>query len=406
MSIGEGSYFRRYWIGQALSNLGTRTASIAYPLLALALTHSPALAGLLGFARFAPWFVFSLPAGAIIDRVDRKRLMILCDLASAVAVGSIVVALAAGRLTYVHLLVVATAEGISSVFFTIAEVGAVRRLVHEAELPKAIAQNTARISGAWLVGPPLGGALYAIRSFLPFAVDTLSYIASALTLASIRARFNEPRSEVRPHLIEITEGIAWVWRHGFVRVSTLLVGGTNFISNAVALLMVITVRERGGSAPQIGLMMSCAAAGSLLGAVAANWLYRITSPRTIAVAYPWLAAGAALLLAFQLPPLALGCIYGAWIFFGPTWDAVVGGRRIALTPDALQGRVSSVIGLVAAGAVALGPLAAGLLLEAVGGPASFVCLAVFGAAIAIGGTLAPSLATPERRGPAAAEVGT
>jgi hypothetical protein len=103
---------------------------------------------------------------------------------------------------------------------------------------------------------------------------------------------------------------------------------------------------------------------------------------------------------------APGCIYGAWIFFGPTWDAVVGGRRIALTPDALEGRVSSVIGLVAAGAVALGPLAGGLLVEAVGGPASFVCLAAFGAAIAIGGTLVPSLATLERRASAATGVGT
>jgi hypothetical protein len=152
--------------------------------------------------------------------------------------------------------------------------------------------------------------------------------------------------------------------------------------------------------------MSCAGAGSLLGAVAANWLYRITAPRTIAVAYPWLAAGAALLLALHLPPLALGCVYGAWIFFGPTWDAVVGGRRIALTPDALQGRVSSVIALVAAGAVALGPLAGGVLVEAVGGSAGFVCLAVVGAVIAIGGTLAPSLATLGRSVPAATEVGT
>jgi MFS family permease len=391
-----GSDFRRYWIGEALSNLGTRTGSIAYPLLALELTHSPALAGVLGFVRWAPWFVLALPAGAIVDRIDRRRLMIACSLGAALVLGSVVTALASDHLTYAHLLVAAAAEGIFAVFFTIAEVGAVRHLVAEDDLPKALAQNTARVSAAWLVGPPLGGVLYAVQRFLPFLVDSVSYLASAIALVSIRRPFHEAR-EARPwsvgsHVAEIREGIAWVWRHDFVRTSTMLVGGTNFISNAVALLMIVVVRQQGGSAPEIGFMMSCAAAGSLGGAVAANWLHRVTSPRTIAVAYPWLAAAAALVLAFGVPPLAMGCVYGAWIFFGPTWDAVVGGRRVLLTPDALQGRASSVIGLVAAGAVALGPLVGGVLATWLSGSQAFLCLAVFGIVIAIAGTAARSLA--------------
>ena len=81
MSIGKGSYFRRYWIGEALSTFGTRTGQIAYPLLALELTGSPAKARLLAFGRSAAWFVLSLPVGAIVDRVDRRRLMIATDLA-------------------------------------------------------------------------------------------------------------------------------------------------------------------------------------------------------------------------------------------------------------------------------------------------------------------------------------
>src|SRR3954454_1349 len=79
---GLSSDFRRYWTGEALSNLGTRTSTIAYPLLALSLTGSPALAGFVGSARLLPYFLFSLPVGALVDRLDRRRLMIACDISA------------------------------------------------------------------------------------------------------------------------------------------------------------------------------------------------------------------------------------------------------------------------------------------------------------------------------------
>ena len=394
------SDFRRYWIGEALSNLGTRTGNIAYPLLALALTHSPAKAGLLAFGRSAAWFVLSLPAGAIVDRIDRRRLMIACDLGSAAALATIVAALAGGWLTYGQLVGVALVQGVFAVFFNVAEVGAVRHLVDDDELPNAVAQNTARDSAAWLAGPPLGGVLYAVRRFLPFAADVASYLVSAAMLLSIRKDFHEAREprrwSARAYGRDIHEGVAWLARQPFLRTATLLVGGANFVSNAISLLLVVVVRERGGSAPEIGLMMSFAAVGSVLGAIAATRLHRLVTPRAIVVAYPWLGAAAALIMALRLPPLALGAVYGAWVFFGPTWDAVVGGHRIRIVPDAMQGRVQSVTGLVAMGGAALGPLVGGVLVETVGGSASFVCLAGAGAAIAVAGTAARSLSTLER----------
>jgi len=392
MSIGKGSYFRRYWIGEALSTLGTRTGNIAYPLLALELTGSPAKAGLLAFGRSAAWFVLSLPAGAIVDRIDRRRLMIACDLASAVAIATLVVALAAGELTYSQLLFVSSLQGIFAVFFRVAEVGAVRHLVSDEELPTALAQNNARDSAAWLAGPPLGGLLYAVRRSLPFAVDVVSFLVSAALLTSIRKPFHEDREHmpwsVRSHLVDIRAGVTWLWSQPFIRTATLLVGGANFVSNAVSLLLVIVVRERGGSAPVIGLMMSFAAAGSLLGAVAATRLYRLVAPRVIVVAYPWLGVLATLIIALPLPPLALGAVYGAWVFTGPTWDAVVGGHRIRIVPDAMQGRVESVTGLVAIGGAALGPLVGGVLASRLSGSAAFLTVATIGTVVALGGVAA------------------
>src|SRR5689334_13539270 len=123
------SDFHRYWVGEALSNLGSRTGGIAYPLLALSLTGSPAKAGLIGFARLAPWFVLSLPVGAIVDRVDRRRLLIATDLAASAVLSLLVVALVADRLTFEVLLVLALVHGTLAMVFRIGEVGAVRHLV-------------------------------------------------------------------------------------------------------------------------------------------------------------------------------------------------------------------------------------------------------------------------------------
>jgi MFS family permease len=392
MSLRRGSYFRRYWIGEALSTLGTRTGQIAYPLLALELTGSPAKAGLLAFGRSAAWFVLSLPAGAIVDRIDRRRLMIGCDIASALAMALLVATLAAGTLTYELLLIAALVQGIFSVFFRIAEVGAVRHLVEDDDLPTAVAQNTARDAAAWLAGPPLGGLLYALRRWLPFAVDVVSYLVSAALLASIRRPFHEAREprpwSLRTHVRDIRDGVRWVWSDAFLRTATLLVGGANFVSNAISLLLVVVVRERGGSAPTIGLMMSFAAAGSLLGAVAATRLHRVVPPRLIVVGYPWLGAAAAALLALPMQPFALGAVFGVWVFFGPTWDAVVVGHRIRIVPDVMQGRVESVGSLIAFGGAALGPLVGGLLASRLSGSASFVGIAAIGTAVALGGVAA------------------
>jgi MFS family permease len=151
------------WSGQVVSSMGTQVSQLAFPLLILFLTHSPALAGLLGALRALPYLIFSLPAGALIDRWDRKRVMMLCDSGRGICMASIPAAYIIGRLTIVQLFLVSLVEGTLFVFFNIAEVACLPRVVTKEQLPAANAQNLATDGITALAGPPLGGALYGMR---------------------------------------------------------------------------------------------------------------------------------------------------------------------------------------------------------------------------------------------------
>src|SRR5437660_112149 len=124
--------------GQALSTVGSESAAVAYTLLVLALTHSPAKAGLAGFARLVPWVLFALPAGVAVDRWNRKRLMIVADVVRAVALASLGVSALAGTLTFGQVPAVAFVEGAMYVLFNIAEIGAVRSVGAEPAAPACV----------------------------------------------------------------------------------------------------------------------------------------------------------------------------------------------------------------------------------------------------------------------------
>jgi MFS family permease len=180
--------------GQVLSTIGSESTVIAYPLLALAMTHSPAKAGIVGFARVAPWGVFGLVAGLAVDRFPRKRMMIVSDVVRACALASIVVAVAVGRLTFAQVAAVAFLEGSMYVFFNIAEIGALRSVVAREQLPTAAAAEQARYSTVTIVAPPLGGSLFGIGRAFPFLAGAISPVFSLATLLAIRTPFQEDRA--------------------------------------------------------------------------------------------------------------------------------------------------------------------------------------------------------------------
>jgi predicted MFS family arabinose efflux permease len=354
------------WSGQAVSELGTRTAWIAYPLLVLAITGSPARAGIVGFANRVPFLLFSLPAGALVDRWNRKWIMLACDAGRAVGVGSVAAAIAVGHLAFAHILIVAFLEGTLTVFVGPAEFAAVRQIVPREQIPAAIAQNEARVYAASLAGPPFGGLLFAAGRALPFLADAVSYLVSFASLSAIRAEFQEAREPTASRLhAEIGEGMRWLWGQAFLRTTFLLAGAGNFVSNALVLVVIVLAKREGASSTTVGLIFALSAVGGLLGAALVPALQRRLSPSSVRIAYHSIYVVLIPLLTIA-PPLWLGALVAAMLFGAPLLNALFGAYQVALVPDRLQGRVESIAGLIAAGAPPLGMLLAGFLLEGIG----------------------------------------
>src|SRR5947209_910975 len=150
------------WAGQGVSELGSQVSTVAYPLLVLALTHSPAKAGVVGLAATLPLPLLALPAGALADHFDRKRLMLLCDTIRAAALAALTIAVFSGSVAYGVVAAVAFIDGSLLTVAFVTERGVLRRLVAPDQLSAAVAQNESAFYASSIFGPPLGGLLFAI----------------------------------------------------------------------------------------------------------------------------------------------------------------------------------------------------------------------------------------------------
>ncbi|MCU1659869.1 MAG: multidrug resistance protein [Pseudonocardiales bacterium] len=368
--------FMLLWTSQVLSTVGTRVTTIAYPLLVLAVTNSPAQAGLVGFAQTLPYLLFYLPGGALIDRLDRKRVMIASEAGRAVALGSIAFAVAIEHVTIGQIAVVAFVEGTLFVLFDLGEGAALPHLVDAGQLPAALAQNQAKTQGADLIGQPLGGVLFSTARMLPFLADAVSYVVSLLALLSIRAPFQHERAHEHARLrTEIVEGLRFVWRSAFLRAAAASVGGMNFVFNALTLVLIVRAKELGASATAIGVLFGIFGAGGLLGSFVAPWVQRMFPGRATIIAIGWFWA-AQLAVTVVLPtPLWLGVAAGIGALASASFNVVVSSRIYAVTPDRLLGRVRSSARLIAWGTIPLGALGGGVASGALGGRTTLLILA-------------------------------
>jgi MFS family permease len=377
--------FRLLWIGQALSGLGAEVSSVAYPLLVLATTGSAAKAGLVALVAGAPFVLLQLPAGAYVDRWNRRAVMLAADLGRAVALGAV----AFGHLPFAGLLVVAAVEGSLFVLFRLAEGAALRQVVDEARLPSAIALNQARGYGASLAGQPLGGWLFGVGSMLPFAADAVSYLASLATVASIRTPLPAPPPVAGRHLArEIADGLRAAWHNRFLRTTALLTTGSDFVINGLFLVFVVVAAGHGASPAEVGLMLALGGAGGMLGALAAPALARrVTSTRLVVAGAVWVGVPLIALASLTTRPVLLGALLGLVLSVWPLYNAVVTARWMAQVPDALMGRVQSAVALLGWAPVPLAPWIGGLLTEHVGGAATVLAFAVLMLAIAVAATV-------------------
>lgn len=385
--------FRLLWIGQSISSLGGHVSGVAFPLLALTTTGSPTKTGLVGLAVNAPFVLLQLPAGAYVDRWNRRAVMLVADLGRALALGSLAVALITDHLTFGHIVAVAALDGSFFVAFRLAEAAALRAVVpDETQLSQAIALNQARSYGTGLAGAPLGGLLFGVRAALPFAFDTVSYVASLATITAIRTPLPAPAPSAPRHLgREIREGVATAWSHAFLRTTSLLTAGSDFVINGLFLIILVIASRHGASPAQIGVMFAIGGAGGMLGALSASALARhVRSLRLVVTSVVWVAVPLTALMAATANPLILGVLLGLILSVWPLYNAVIVARWMTQIPDRLMGRVQGAVALLGWAPVPLAPLLGGILIERVGEPATVLTFAAIMLAVAI-------MATTSRR---------
>jgi len=386
--------FRLLWSGQAISAFGSQVTLVAYPLLVLAVTGSPAKAGVVGFARQLPIAVLALPAGALADRVNRKRLMVTCDAVRAVALALIPIAIVAGSVPYALIVAVAVIDGAGFVFTYVTERGAMRQLVTPEQLGEAVARNESREFGAMLAGPPLGGVLFAIGHAVPFVADSVSYVASAASKLLIKSEFQETRIDATPG--RAIEGLRWVWDRPFFRVCMLLFACSNPIFTGLYLLIVVVAKQHGASPAQVGVMLGIAATGGLIGALLAPGLQRRLSPRSVLIGENWLIALAIPLLLIADNVFLLGMIVAAAELITPVTNSIVVGYRVALAPDRLQGRVQAGSTLISFSVAWVGPLVVGVMLQSAGSTATIHVLTGWGTLLATAATVSRAFRHPPK----------
>jgi MFS family permease len=372
--------FLLLWSGQAVSRLGSRVSDFALPWLALSLTGSPAQAGFLAATQAVPYLVLGLPAGALVDRWDRKRTMILCDIGRLLAYGSVPVAYALGRLGLAQLYAVAVLAGLGLVFFDAAQMASLPRVVPEGQLPRAVGLNATAESASYLLGPGIAGAIIGVArsaiagAALAYLADALSYLVSVLTLRAIRLPFQaqrvaEPASSNAHRTLraEIVEGLRFIWTQRRLRAIGALTMAVNMLDGPLVLAVIVLARDElhaGGAT--VGLILSLAAVGELLGSLVAPWIQaRVPGGR--------IAIGAVAVWALAMP-LEAGAISPGMLVAGaavadmmiPLYNVAQTSYRLALVPDALQGRVNSAYRLPSYATGLVGTAAGGVLLGAIG----------------------------------------
>ena len=393
MALRRNRDFLLLQAGQLLSSVGSSFSSVAYPLLVLSLTHSAPQAGLAAFARLLPSPLLGLLAGVAADRWDRRRIMLAADAGRVLAL-AVLTAVVAFDPVYWPIPLLAFAEGAGDAFFGASAPGAIRAVVPAEELPTAVSVQQGRSAAVGVVGPPLGGALFGLGRAVPFAADAASYAFSFASLLAMRAPFQQPRERYALRLrAQLAEGFRFLWRQPFLRTTALLYAVGNFTISAFLFTLVVVARRNGFSGGEIGVLLAIFSAFVLLGSLSSSFARNRLSVRAIVLAE--LYAGTAV-LAFAAWPnvyvLAAALLPQAIVL--PITDSVVIGRRIAITPDRLLGRVEAVRTTLARTAQPLGPLAAGLLLGSVSGRATVAIFAAFSVGLAVCGTASRALRTP------------
>jgi MFS family permease len=373
-----GASYWKLFSATAISNVGDGMGLIAYPWLASAVTRNPLLIGLVSVANRLPWLVFSLPAGVITDRVDRRVTMVLCDgvRAALTAVVAVVVLLASGSLPGVDELDTVTGTRpelyavllVATLFLGLAEV--LRDNCGQTLMPAIVEaplleKANGRLWGAELtanafVGPIVGSAMLSISFALPFFFDAGSFAVAAGLVFLIAGHYRAPQTAGatrEPWQKELREGVRWLRRHEVLWPMAVILGLMNAMAMMIFATFVLFAQEvLHTSATTFAILGTGGAVGGIIGSLAAPWISRtVGSGPSLALTMGGGALGAAIMATTSSWPVVwLATLLEAAL--GSLWNVITVSLRQSIIPDRLLGRVNSVYRFLGWGMMPIGSL--------------------------------------------------
>jgi MFS family permease len=389
-----------YFASQTVSQIGSSFTAFALPLLVFKLTGSATNLALTTVATFVPYLLFGLVLGAVVDRVDRKRLMASADIARGAVIAILPVLSLVGLLHVADIYAVTFVQSTLGIVFDCGEFAAIPALVGDDELVTANARIMASNNAGQILGPVLAGALVA---FVPVAellfVDAGSFAVSAAALAVIRSSFNAPGPTDRPSggfpvrslLADVREGLVYVWSNPVLRSVSIMMALINLVyTTSSTQLVLFAKRVLHATNPELGFLFAAGAAGIVAVSLAAS---RIRRHLSFAVT----ALGALAVSGLSITAMAVAGSYAPAVVlwasasgFGLLLNINTGALRQAIVPPQLLGRVASVARVVAWSAIPVGSLAGAAAINLTGNiTAVYAVIGVLIAAIAVAFAFSP-----------------
>ena len=363
-----GRNFFRLWTASTTSALGSGVATVAAPLFVATRTTDPLVVSGAFAVSWLPWLLFALPGGVLVDRVDRRKLMIALDAFRVLAVGALATAMAVN---------LANVAFLYTVLFLINSGEVVFRSASQAMVPAVVRDDRLEKANGWLFGGtqlmqgmiagPLGGFLFVVAASLPFFLNAATYAVSAVMLSLIAGAYRAQKTQKRSFHGDVADGFRWLMRQRLLRTMAILIGLLNLTLTAATAMLVLLARERLGlDAVGYGLLFTAVAAGGVIGSVVGDRLIRlVTATWTLRIGLV-IETATHLVLAAVPNAYAVGAILFAFGVHGSLWGIVASSLRQRLTPPDMLGRVGSTGLFIAAGGNCVGAMMGGVLASAFG----------------------------------------
>ena len=389
MSKKLGSSYWKLWTATAISNLGDGVSMVAYPWLASAVTRSPILIAAAGFASRLPWLIFTLHAGVLTDRFDRRKLIVAMDFMRGVLTVFVGLVVFFNRDSFPALDELTTIKNLETnwpIYFTLlvtaflfglAEV--LRDNSAQTLMPSVVdKENLEKANGRmWsaesltnsFIGPPLGSLLIGIAIFIPFFFDAVSFFFAVALIASLKGTFkpvadDKPREKIN-FKAEIKEGYAWLWAHPLLRPMAIILGSMNGLGTMVGATFILFAQEvLETSVFTFALLGTAGAVGGTVGGLLAPKISaKLGSGRSLAMTLAAAPIGS-LIIALTTTWQVVWVVVVFETFFAVLWNTITVSLRQSIIPTHLLGRVNSVYRFFAWGSIPIGMFVGGGLVSA------------------------------------------